>query len=501
MVRRVFDGYVRVSRVAGREGESFISPELQRERIEAWAALRGEQIGEWHVDLDVSGARAERPGLAEALARVEAGVTTGVVVAKLDRLARSLPVAFDTISRIERAGGQLVSVEEGIDPTTATGRMMRNLVLLLAEWYRDQIREQWEVARERAVRRGAAVVSTVPTGYQRGRGGRLEPHPEWGPVIREVFERRAAGATWAALARWMNERGVPVQYANGRERTGGRWTGSVVGKLVLGRVYLGEVRHGTFVNAHAHEPLVSPGVWHAAQQARGTPDAPARGEPALLSGLVRCAGCGYAMHRASGRGAGGGQVWAYRCRGGGSGGACPDRAFAYADDLERVMEGALLAHADDLAVRGDQDTVELDQALATLDEAEHALRVFRDDPRVLSALGQDAFVEGLRERARRVDTAREQVEGARLPAAGVPDVVTLRGIWPSLSVVERRRVMTAALDCLVVAGAGQLTVDRVRACWAGLGPEGLPGRGRRGSGVRPIPLDGLPPQTRVTVPS
>jgi hypothetical protein len=41
------DAYVRVSKVAGRAGESFISPTVQRERIEAWAGLHGAELT-WH---------------------------------------------------------------------------------------------------------------------------------------------------------------------------------------------------------------------------------------------------------------------------------------------------------------------------------------------------------------------------------------------------------------------------------------------------------------------
>ncbi|MGA2320027.1 MAG: hypothetical protein ABSG95_04700 [Solirubrobacteraceae bacterium] len=45
------DGYIRVSRVLGRAGDSFISPAVQREQIEGWAKLRGVEIDAWHEDL------------------------------------------------------------------------------------------------------------------------------------------------------------------------------------------------------------------------------------------------------------------------------------------------------------------------------------------------------------------------------------------------------------------------------------------------------------------
>src|SRR3954468_6079456 len=81
----VLDGYVRVSQVAGRSGERFISPAVQREQIEGWAKLHGHRLAAVHRELDQSGARADRPLLEEAVARVERGASHGIVVAKLDR--------------------------------------------------------------------------------------------------------------------------------------------------------------------------------------------------------------------------------------------------------------------------------------------------------------------------------------------------------------------------------------------------------------------------------
>jgi len=46
------DGYCRVSQVKGREGDSFLSPDLQRQQIEGWAKLHRHEIVAWHTDLD-----------------------------------------------------------------------------------------------------------------------------------------------------------------------------------------------------------------------------------------------------------------------------------------------------------------------------------------------------------------------------------------------------------------------------------------------------------------
>src|SRR5262245_20846807 len=128
------DAYVRVSQVAGREGDSFISPAQQRDKIRMWAELRGVEIARWHdADLDQTGGKLSRPNFDKALRRVRAGKTGGIVVSKLDRFSRAgVADALKLIESIIEAGGQVASVEEGIDPTTPTGEFTMTVFLALA---------------------------------------------------------------------------------------------------------------------------------------------------------------------------------------------------------------------------------------------------------------------------------------------------------------------------------------------------------------------------------
>src|SRR5215217_3562852 len=99
------DIYVRVSDVRGRAGDSFISPKDQEERCRALAASRGYKVGEVLTDLDVSGGKMKRPELDNAIARIEQGVSAGVIVAKLDRFARTLVGGLQTLEQINNLGG------------------------------------------------------------------------------------------------------------------------------------------------------------------------------------------------------------------------------------------------------------------------------------------------------------------------------------------------------------------------------------------------------------
>jgi DNA invertase Pin-like site-specific DNA recombinase len=127
------DGYIRVSRVGYRGGERFISPSVQRDQIVGWAAGRGAHLLEIWEELDESGSRVSRPLLESAVQRIEAGVSQGLVVSKVDRFSRSLLDGLVTIQRIEAAGGAFFSVLDGLDLTTDTGRFILRVMLSMAE--------------------------------------------------------------------------------------------------------------------------------------------------------------------------------------------------------------------------------------------------------------------------------------------------------------------------------------------------------------------------------
>lgn len=83
-------GYVRVSRIGSRAGEGYISPEIQRDAISAYARELGEEVAYFADDQDFSGGNTERPAFAEALDRLERGEHDGILVMRIDRFARSV---------------------------------------------------------------------------------------------------------------------------------------------------------------------------------------------------------------------------------------------------------------------------------------------------------------------------------------------------------------------------------------------------------------------------
>ena len=460
------DGYVRVSRVGRRDtgSASYITESVQRDQIQGWAKAHGVQIAEWHLDRDESGSKIDRPAFQAMLARVENGATEGVVVAKLDRFARSLPGALEAIRRIDAAGATFTSVAEGIDPTTPAGKMMHRLMLILAEFELDRITESWATAQQRAIGRGVHFM--VPFGYRRpGKGEPLEPDPATAPLVGELFRRRGAGASWGELAAWLNGR---AQSPNG-----GAWTGRTVRHVIDNRVYLGEAYHGRFRNPGAHPPLVDPAEWDAAQSAPGV--RPTAVTDLLLTGIIRCAGCRYRL-KTDRYGPPGARVRLYRCRGRHGAGECPAPASITAHLADEHVEGLFLQRYGRVAVAASNPSGAGEAARKALAVAEAELDGFVSDLRLRESLGHDRFAAQVELRAQAVRDAQARVQ-AEEPAG----LVVAPETWDQLTVLERRQIVAAGVDAVFLRRTGQAPVgDRLAVVWAGEGGGDLPGPGRVG---------------------
>jgi DNA invertase Pin-like site-specific DNA recombinase len=477
------DGYIRVSRTAGREGESFISPRSQRDAIEAYAASKGWTIAAWHEDLDESGATLERPAFQAALKRCRSHETDGIIAAKLDRLSRSLAGISSLIDEAKRDGWHLVAVDFGLDVKTASGRLVADILGAVAAWELEQRRQGWNEARARAVARGEHIASRTPTGYRKREDGRLEPDPAAVPVIRELFRRRSRGEGWTALARLLDESKVRGPYGNEA------WTPSAVAKMIRNRVYLGEARSGEHVNSEAHEPLLTHAEWEAAQMNGRTTSSPRSGDGLLLSGLVRCAGCRYLVKPDTMKGRDGSRLGLYRCRGRHAAGKCPAPATVMARVLEPHVEQTFLTALgpEGPLAEAVESTEAVEAALARVHGAERELDDYLGAG-LVSVIGQERFRAGLELRQDALRGAQAELAEAR-QASAFSDALGLTSgnlpeAWPTLSIAEKRHLLTASIDAVfirAVRGSGHAVPleERTRILWRGEGPNDLPGRGRR----------------------
>jgi site-specific DNA recombinase len=467
------DAYIRVSKVAGRGGDSFISPVVQRERIESWAQAHG-TIVSWHEpELDVSGGSMRRPVFDSIMERVRSGQTGGVIVAKLDRFARTLVGALSTLEEFERHNAVLVSVADNLDLSTPMGKAFLRILLVFAELERDRISESWSTATSSAIDRGIHIAKFTPVGYDKDSDKRLVRNAD-APAIREAFLMRGAHMTRTEIARQL-DRIAP-------RPNGGRWTPPMVDRIIKNRVYLGWAYRGEQVNKRAHEAIVSMAEWQAANLAPVRAAARSK-KPNLLGGIVRCAGCRYVLAPGkTGFAEAGELVLGYKCRKVHTAGVCPEPASIHARKLETYVEAVWREQMAQEALSVQQDTDALQAAADALSAAEDELAVFAADVTARRLLG-DGYHAALEQRAAAVNRAQANLQKA---IAAAPDTATIER-YEELPVSDRKRILGSSIDAIIVKrGHARLPIEqRVTILWRGEGPDDLPRRGRDNGPIRP----------------
>jgi putative DNA-invertase from lambdoid prophage Rac len=299
----IMDAYVRVSQKGDREGESYRSPALQEDEIRRWARADGVTLALVETDEDVSGGKAVADRkLGKLIGRAESGVTEGVVVFALDRFGRDELDAALAIKRLRDAGGRVVSASEGVDSRREDpgSKMALKIYLMFAEAHLDRIRANWKKSSESAAASGIQC-GKATIGYVRkdqvepeyNVKGELIPNgrlmldkPSIVEAVRRAFEIRAQGGTYPEGTRVIEE-------ALGR-----KLSRNTLRQMVKSRTYLGEIRRGDVLVKDAHEAIITPelfaaaSVKHTERKVARRPRGETAAELTLLSGLVRCAGCG-----------------------------------------------------------------------------------------------------------------------------------------------------------------------------------------------------------------
>ena len=123
--------------------------------LRAFASARGWTVIEF-TDV-ASGARERRPGLDELLKAVRSRKVDVVICAKLDRLARSTHHLVTLAKEWETLGVDLIVLDQAIDTTTPTGRLLFHVLAAIAEFERDLIRERVKAGMDRARAKGVRL--------------------------------------------------------------------------------------------------------------------------------------------------------------------------------------------------------------------------------------------------------------------------------------------------------------------------------------------------------
>jgi DNA invertase Pin-like site-specific DNA recombinase len=213
-----------------------ITLEAQELKIRQMAAVKDAEIIDVIIEAE-SGKSLERPGMTRLLEMVDLHEVDMVIVAKLDRITRSLSDIEELLKRFRKNNVALVSVADNIDLDSATGRMVINFIVMISQWERETIGERTETALSHLKDQGLSYSGSRPFGYtapvrtDEDRKNRfrhpLVECPREQAILARVKELRAAGASYDAIAFDLNEQGF-------RTRGGGPWVFQTVARIWKG---------------------------------------------------------------------------------------------------------------------------------------------------------------------------------------------------------------------------------------------------------------------------
>lgn len=165
-----------------------VSLEMQEARLRDYARAKEWDVVGVFVDPGRSGRNLDRPALTRLRAYAKTKRFSTVLVYKLDRLVRSVSRLGDLLEEFEKLKVSLVSLSESIDATTASGRLMMNLLGSVAQWERETIAERTAAALSHKRDHGR-VYGTTPFGFQRT-GNRLQPIAEEIKTVHLIYGMR-----------------------------------------------------------------------------------------------------------------------------------------------------------------------------------------------------------------------------------------------------------------------------------------------------------------------
>src|SRR3984893_17850913 len=175
------------------------------------AVVHGAELIEVIQDGGESAKSLNRPGIQRVLEMVQRREVQAVIIAKLDRLTRSVKDLCELLELFERRGVALISVAESLDTSSAAGRLVMNIMAAVSQWEREAMGERTRGALQH--KRGSGDrVGNIAFGYRLAPDGRhVEPDPGEQTVLTDIRELRGSGISLRRIAGTLNARGLTTR--------------------------------------------------------------------------------------------------------------------------------------------------------------------------------------------------------------------------------------------------------------------------------------------------
>ncbi|WFR64167.1 recombinase family protein [Paenibacillus amylolyticus] len=302
---RVF-GYLRVS--TDEQAEKGHSLNEQQERMSAYCRAMGWDDPIFFIEDGYSAKNLNRPKLTEMLQAVKEGSEPGIILTtKLDRLSRKLVDILNLNEYFNKQGFNYVSATEGFDTSTPAGRLVLQMLGMVAEFERERISERVRDNMTSLVRNTKKVVSRPCFGYD-VIDKEMVVNLEESLIIKEMAAWMIEGKGAREVAKRLNARGV-------KTKDGNEWHEKVIRNLMQRETLIGKfVYNKTYKNgnkvvtrpesewitiADHHDPILDLEEYEQIKgmfEGRKSVGRHVSDDRYLLSGLVVCKHCGAKMN-------------------------------------------------------------------------------------------------------------------------------------------------------------------------------------------------------------
>jgi len=212
--------------------------EIQENALKEYAEKEGIDIVHICKDEGVSGGLESRPGLALLVDYLNTDETIdGVLIFKLDRLARDVRIQENLIHDIQtRKGKRIISVKEpDLDSKEPMRVLMRQILGSFSQYEKSQIAMRLSLGRLNKARKGGYAGGSRPTGYRVENKDLLIDLPQ-AETVKAIFRMKRERKGLRAIARELNEGGYPTS-------RGGAWYAGTVRYILNNCIYQGTLEY------------------------------------------------------------------------------------------------------------------------------------------------------------------------------------------------------------------------------------------------------------------
>lgn len=311
-----------------KETEDSASIQNQKTMLLQYALVQGWQLYEIYSDDDYTGADRNRPAFRRLLADAEAGKFDIILCKTQSRFTRELELVEKYIHGLFPLWGiRFVSVVDNADTENKGNKKSRQINGLVNEWYLEDMSENIRSVLKNRRENGYHIGATALYGYKKDpdRKGHLLIDEEAAEVVREVFTLFSQGYGKSAIARRLNDRGVPNpteykrqkgllhQPAKGKNST--LWKYASIADMLENEMYIGNMVQGKYGSVSyktkqnkprpkeewyrvegTHEAIIDKALWERVKTMREERAKPfATGKIGIFAKKARCAECGYTL--------------------------------------------------------------------------------------------------------------------------------------------------------------------------------------------------------------